>query len=193
MTRFPVFGTYYICLSHHVLTWNYSSCVSCISYLWWDTFKLAVWYWFASFIWFLACIDSNKFKHLVLSLHFINHTCQYVTASRFSYIFHPPIMRPPYMKVVFVSIMHQWVLKRKFYSFFLWVWLDKAKSRKRKEKSKEGDDGGPLQQCKWSICTDSPCTDSALQAPSLRSPTPPSKVLALTWQCDIWLHVAYGV
>ena len=25
------------------------------------------------------------------------------------------------------------------------------------------------------------------------SPTPPSQVLALTWQCDMWLHVAYGV
>ena len=25
------------------------------------------------------------------------------------------------------------------------------------------------------------------------SPTPPSQVLALTWQCDIWMHVAYGV
>ena len=24
------------------------------------------------------------------------------------------------------------------------------------------------------------------------SPTPPSHVLALTWQCDMWLHVAYG-
>ena len=59
MTRFPVFGTYYICLSHHVLTWNYSSCVSCISHLWWDTFKLVVWYWFASWIWFLACIASS--------------------------------------------------------------------------------------------------------------------------------------
>ena len=59
MTRFPVFGTYYICLSHHVLTWNYSSCVSCIRHLWWDTFKLAVWYWFASWIWFLACIASS--------------------------------------------------------------------------------------------------------------------------------------
>src|SRR3990170_1915938 len=23
--------------------------------------------------------------------------------------------------------------------------------------------------------------------------TPPSQVLALTWQCDMWLHVAYGV
>ena len=62
MTCFPVFGTYYICLSHHVLTWNYSSCVSCISHLWWDTFKLAVWYWFASWIWFLACIASNLWR-----------------------------------------------------------------------------------------------------------------------------------
>ena len=25
------------------------------------------------------------------------------------------------------------------------------------------------------------------------SPTPPSQVLALTSQCDTWLHVAYGV
>ena len=25
------------------------------------------------------------------------------------------------------------------------------------------------------------------------SPTPPSHVLALTSQCDMWLHVAYGV
>ena len=24
-------------------------------------------------------------------------------------------------------------------------------------------------------------------------PTPPSQVLALTWQRDMWLHVAYGV
>ena len=25
------------------------------------------------------------------------------------------------------------------------------------------------------------------------SPTPPSQVLALNLQCDVWLHVAYGV
>ena len=40
------------------------------------------------------------------------------------------------MKVVFVSITHQWVLKSKFYSFFLWVWLDKAKSEKKDEGTK---------------------------------------------------------
>ena len=27
----------------------------------------------------------------------------------------------------------------------------------------------------------------------LTSTTPPSQVLALTLQCDMWLHVAYGV
>ena len=25
------------------------------------------------------------------------------------------------------------------------------------------------------------------------SPAPPTQVLALTWQCDMWSHVAYGV
>ena len=25
------------------------------------------------------------------------------------------------------------------------------------------------------------------------SRTPPSQVLSFTWQCDMWLHVAYGV
>ena len=25
------------------------------------------------------------------------------------------------------------------------------------------------------------------------SPIPPSQVLALTWQCDMWCHVAYGI
>ena len=34
---FLFFGTYYICLSHHVLTSNYCSCVSCIYRLWWDS------------------------------------------------------------------------------------------------------------------------------------------------------------
>ena len=143
----------------------------------------------ASFIWCLACITSIFLKILLLSLHIVA-----VNMSRHPFFLtYSILIWLSYIKVLLVCIMHQWVLKSESYSFFLWVWLDKAKSRKRKEKSKEGDDGGPLQQRKRSICTDSPCTDSALQGPSLRSPTPPSKVLALTWQCDIWLHVAYGV
>ena len=79
----------------------------------------------------------------------------------------------------------------------LWVQFDMAKSKKRKEKSKKGDDGGHLQQHKRSIFTDSPCTASALQVPSLHdehiSPTPPSQVLALTWNCYMWLRFPYDV
>ena len=161
MTCFPIFGTYYICLSHHVLTWNYSSCVSCISHLWWDTFKLAVWYWFASWIWFLACIASilmnatydetvltwqsdidcifhmvscsvsNLLKCLLLSYHIIGVNMS--SRPFFSYIFHPRIMTLPFIRVVFVSIMHEWVLKSEFYSFFLSVWHHNAKSIKRKK------------------------------------------------------------
>ena len=42
------------------------------------------------------------------------------------------------------------------------------------------------------ISADSPATPNAVQVPNLVSPTPQPKVLALTWQCDTWLHVAYG-
>ena len=66
--------------------------------------------------------------------------------------------------------------------------LDKAKS----ERTKERNDGGPLEQLKQMISTDSPATPTAVQVPNLIFPTPQPKVLALTWQCDIWLHVAYG-
>ena len=69
------------------------------------------------------------------------------------------------------------------------------------------DDGGPSEQLKWRFSTDSipPSSQQDLQdntrLDSQRScvddehicPTQPSQVLALTWQCDIWLHVAYGV
>ena len=72
---------------------------------------------------------------------------------------------------------------------FIVCLLEKAKSKRTKERN----DGGPLEQPKPMISADSPATPTVVQVPSLRSPTPPSKVLALTWQCDIWLHVAYGV
>ena len=66
--------------------------------------------------------------------------------------------------------------------------LDKAKSKKTKARN----DGGPLEQPKQMISVDSPATRTAVQVPNLISPTPQPKVLALTWQCDIWLLVAYG-
>ena len=69
------------------------------------------------------------------------------------------------------------------------------------------DDGGPSEQLKQMVSTDS--TPSSSQQDSQDntrldsqlscvddehiSPTPPSQVLALTWQRDMWLHVAYGV
>ena len=66
--------------------------------------------------------------------------------------------------------------------------LDKAKSKRTKARN----DGGPLEQPKQMISADSPATRTAVLVPNLISPTPQPKVLALTWQSVIWLHVAYG-
>ena len=71
---------------------------------------------------------------------------------------------------------------------FLVCLLDKAKSKRMKARN----DGGPLEQPKQMISADSPATRTVVQVPNLISPTPQPKVLALTWQRDIWLHVAYG-
>ena len=49
----------------------------------------------------------------------------------------------PYIKVVIVSIMHELVLKREFYCFFLLVLLDNSKSIKRNEVRKAADKGAP--------------------------------------------------
>ena len=71
---------------------------------------------------------------------------------------------------------------------FLVCLLDKAKSKRTKARN----DGGPLEQLKQMISADSPATRTAVLVPNLISPTPQPNVLTLTWQCDIWLHVAYG-
>ena len=83
--------------------------------------------------------------------------------------------------------------KRIFIHFSCGFDLTRQNQKERKEKSKKGDDGGPLQQRKRSIYTDSPCTASALQVPSLRFPSAPSPVLPLTWHCYMWLHVMCDV
>ena len=72
---------------------------------------------------------------------------------------------------------------------FLVCLLDKAKS----ERTKKRNDGSPLEQPKQMISANSPATHTAVLVPNLIFPTPQPKVLALTWQCDIWLHVAYSV
>ena len=87
----------------------------------------------------------------------------------FSYTFNRPIMRSPYIKVVLVSILHQWVLKSEFLFIFLVGLTWQGNTIKKEEgKNKAGTNGG-------------------LPA------KPASDVLSLAWQCDIALHVSYGV
>ena len=83
----------------------------------------------------------------------------------------------PYIKVVFVSIMHQRIWKCEFHSFFLCVYLTRQKSKRMKAQNA----GGPLEQPKQMISVDSPATPTAVQVPNLISPTPQPQVLALTW------------
>ena len=71
---------------------------------------------------------------------------------------------------------------------FIVCLLDKEKSKRTKARN----DGGPLEQPKQMISTDSLTTPTAVQVPNLISPTPQPQVFVLTWQCDIWLPVAYG-
>ena len=71
---------------------------------------------------------------------------------------------------------------------FLVCLLDKAKSKRTKARN----DGGPLEQPKQMISAYSLATPTTVQVPKLISPTPQPQVLALTWKCDIWLHVAHG-
>ena len=103
--------------------------------------------------------------------------------------------------------MHEWVLKSEFYSFFLSVWLHNAKSLQLKEISPGVDDGGPSEQLKQGVSTDSTPPSSQQDSQdntrldSQRSyvddehisPTPPSQVLALTWNCYTWLRFPYDV
>ena len=58
---------------------------------------------------------------------------------------------------------------------FLVCLLDNAKSKRTKARN----DGGPLEQPKHVISTDSPATPTAVQVPNLISPTPQPQVLAL--------------
>ena len=69
------------------------------------------------------------------------------------------------------------------------------------------DDGGPSEQLKQRVSTDStPPSSQQDSQDNTRldiqrsyvddehiSATPPSEVFALTSQCDMWLHVAYSV
>ena len=153
------------------------------------------------FIWCLAFISSN----------FVEMPSAYC----FSYIFHPPIVRVNMQCFLFsvyipssypalalhqssVRLYHASTSYAELILFiFLWFWLHKAISENRKEKSKLGDVGGPLDRRKQRLSRFATATANAVQVPSLHngfiSHTPPSQVLALSWQCYNWFHVAYVV
>ena len=153
------------------------------------------------FIWCLAFISS----------HFVEMPSAYY----FSYIFHPPIVRLNMQWcLLFVYIpssnhvlaLHQSSVRLYHAStsyaelilfIFLWFWLHKEISEKRKEKGKLGDVGGPPDRRKQRLSRFATATANEVEVPSLHdefiSRTPPSHVLALSWQCDNWFHVAYVV
>ena len=153
------------------------------------------------FIWCLAFISSN----------FVEMPSTYC----FSYIFPPPIVRLNMqcclLFVYIPSSYHTLALNqsslRMYHAsssyaelilfIFLWFWLHKAISENRKETSKLGDVGGPPHRRKQRLSRFATPTANEVEVPSLHdefiSRTPPSQVLALSWQCDNWFHVAYVV
>ena len=154
------------------------------------------------FIWCLASISSN----------FVEMPSTYY----FSYIFHPPIVRVNIECCLFfvyipsshpalalhqssVCLYHASTSYAELILFiFFWFWLHKAISENRKEKSKLGDVGGPPHRRKQRLSRFATTTTAnEVEVPSLHdefiSRTPPSQVLALSWQCDNWFHVAYVV
>ena len=95
-------------------------------------------------------------------------------------------MTLPFIRVVFVSIMHEWVLKSEWYSFFLSVWPHNAKSIKLKEIGKALDDGGPSEQLKWRLSIDS--TPPSSQQDSQDNTRLDSQRSLCRW----WAHLPYS-
>ena len=156
----------------------------------------------------VSCSVSNLLKCLLLSYHIIGVNMSSRPFFRtYSILVSCMQNRGSFIRVVFISIMHEWVLKSEWYSFFLSVWPHNAKSIKLKEIGKALDDGGPFEQLKRRFSTDSTPPSSQQDSQdnarldSQRScvddehisPTPPSQVLDLTWHYYIWLHFAYDV
>lgn len=153
------------------------------------------------FIWCLAFISSN-FVEMPSAYCFFIHipssyrTCEYETLSFFVYI--PSSYPALALHQSSVRLYHASTSYAELILFiFLWFWLHKAISENRKEKSKLGDVGGTPHQCKQRLSRFATATANEVEVPSLHdefiSRTPPSQVLALSWQCDNWFHVAYVV
>ena len=151
------------------------------------------------FIWCLAFISSNFVEMpSTFCFSYIFHppiVCVNMQCCLFLYIFHPPALALHQSSVRLYHASTSYVELILF--IFLWFWLHKAISENRKEKSKLGDVGGPPHRRKQRLSRFSTATANEVEVPSLHdefiSRTPPSQVLALSWQCDNWFHVAYVV
>ena len=153
------------------------------------------------FIWCLASISSNFIEMPSAYCFFIHipssyRTCEYETLSFSVYIpFSYPVLALHQSSVCLYHVSTRFVELILF--IFLWFWLHKAISENRKEKSKLGDVGGPPDRRKQRLSRFATATANEVEVPSLHdefiSRTPPSQVLALSWQCDNWFHVAYVV
>ena len=153
------------------------------------------------FIWCLAFISSN-FVEMPSAYCFFIHIpssycmCEYAMLSFFVYIqssYHALALHQSSVRLYDASTSYAELIL----FIFLWFWLHKAIWENRKEKSKLGDVGGPPHQRKQRPSRFATATANEVKVPSLHdefiSRTPPSQVLALSWQCDNWFHVAYVV
>ena len=153
------------------------------------------------FIWCLAFISSNSVEMPSAYCFYIHmpssyHMCEYEMLSFFVYT--PSSYSALALHQSSVRLYHASTSYAELILFiFLWFCLDKAISKNRKEKSKLGDVGGPPHRCKQRLSRFATATANEVEVPSLHdefiSHTPPSQVLALSWQCDNWFHVAYVV
>ena len=165
-----------------------------------DTFYLIEWYWLhvhmvPSFHFFYFC--WNAFR--LLFFHTYSILLSYVWIWNAVFFVYIPSSYPALaLHQSSVRLNHASTSYAELILFiFLWFWLHKAISENRKEKSKLGDVGGPPHRRKQRLSRFATATANEVEVPSLHdefiSRTPPSQVLALSWQCDNWFHVAYVV
>ena len=102
--------------------------------------------------------------------------------SYFCYILHLPITPCSYINLLFLCILHLSLMMRQSRP---WVSMRRATLIKSAVSSSPHD-SQETARLNEDIERSSVTEDRT-------SPTTPSQVLALTLQCDMWLHVAYGV
>src|SRR3989337_1087107 len=127
----------------------------------------------------LACIASNLVKLHLLSLHIIplNMTCLPV----FGTYYYICLLTMFLHQINFLCIPYQSVMMRQSGS---WTAVKKDPLLKNAVSASPHDS-------QETAMLDEDSQRSSVVDDRI-SPTPPSQVLALTWQHDMWLHVAYG-